>query len=75
MKTTTYNPSPLEVEFANALTQLRSELEAHLSQNKIDQIENNIQADNPFVKVFMTDEDGDKHQMVIKLIQKPDQDQ
>ena len=74
MKTTSYNPSPIEVEFANALTQLKSELESHLSYNSIDRIENNIQADNPFVKVYMTDKDGDEHQMVIKLIQKPDAD-
>lgn len=72
MKTTAYNPSPIEVEFAKAISSLKTELEEHLSNNKIDAIENNINADNPFLKVHLTDSDGDKHTMVIKLIQKPD---
>ena len=74
MKTTTYNPSPLEVEFAHAISNLKSDIEQHLQDNQIDQIENNINADNPVLKVHLTDKDGDKHVLVIKLIQKPDQD-
>ena len=74
MKTTAYNPSPLEVEFAKALTDLQSEIEGHLSSNRIDKIENDINADNPMLKIYLTDTDGDRHQMVIKLIQKPDED-
>ena len=74
MKTDLYNPSPIEVEFAHAINELKSELEKHITNNRIDKIENNITADNPLLKVHLTDSDGDKHVLVIKLIQKPDQD-
>jgi len=72
MKTSSYNPSPIEVEFANAISNLKDEMEKQLSSNKIDKIENNINADNPLLKVHLTDNDGDQHTLVIKLIQKPD---
>jgi hypothetical protein len=73
MRTIEYNPSPIEVEFAEAISKLKEELEKHLTKNKIDSISNNINADNPLLKIDMTDTDGDKHRLVIKLIQKPDQ--
>jgi hypothetical protein len=72
MKTTTYNPSPLEVEFAQAIVELKSEIEKRLKDNKIIQTENRINADNPLVLFLLEDKDGDQHEVVVKLIQKPD---
>jgi hypothetical protein len=73
MRTTQYNPSQLEVEFAKAIKELKGELEAKLSSSKIIDIEDKIQADNPMVKVHLRDNDNDPHEIVLKIIQKPDQ--
>lgn len=72
MKTTQYNPSPLEVEIAQALTKLQSQLDAQLSTNKIIGIDNKITEDNPLVRIHLKDKDGDEHEVVLKIIQKPD---
>ncbi len=72
MKTTTYNPSPLEVDFANTLHQLQDKIEANLSENEIIKVENNINDDNPTLKFFLLDKDGDPHELVVKIIQVPD---
>jgi len=73
MKTTSYNPSRLEVDLANGLCQLQSELEKYLDGNKIGEIENRIEQDNPMVILKTQDSDGDPHEIVIKIIQRPDQ--
>jgi len=73
MKTTSYNPSPLEVDLAKGLCELQSELEQKLSGNKIQSIENRIEQDNPMVVLHTQDEDGDPHEIVVKIIQRPDQ--
>ena len=72
MKTASYNPSPLEVELANGLTELGPEIEKYLTNNKISSIENKIEADNPMVVIHTTDTDGDPHEIVMKIIQRPD---
>ena len=72
MRTEIYNPSQLEVEFANALNDLVPEIEKKLSANKIIKIENKIKEDNPMVLFHLQDTDGDLHELVIKLIQRPD---
>jgi len=72
MKTTSYNPSPLEVDFANALHMLQHELEKHLPGNQIVHIENNLNRDNPMVKFNLIDQDGDPHEVVLRIIQIPD---
>lgn len=63
MKTTSYNPSPLEVELANGLCQPRSELEQYLGGN---QIEHRIEPDSPRVVLKLQDAGGDRHEIVIK---------
>lgn len=73
MKTQQYNPSQLEVELAKAIKDLAPEIEAKLSQNKIIHIEDKIKADNPMVKIRLQDADNDQHDVVLKIIQKPDQ--
>jgi hypothetical protein len=72
MKTTSYNPSSLEVDFANALIILQKEIQKHIQDNKIANIESNIQRDNPMVKFSLVDKDGDPHEIVIRIIQIPD---
>jgi hypothetical protein len=72
MKTSSYNPSPLEVDFANALHILQEQLEKHVQGNKIVHVESNIKRDNPMVKFSLIDEDGDPHEIVVRIIQIPD---
>lgn len=72
MKTATYNPSPLEVEFANVINQLQDKIETNLSNNEIIKVENNINDDNPTLKFFLLDSDGDPHEIVLKIIQVAD---
>ena len=72
MKTSTYNPSPIEIDFANALHILQGEIEKHLENNRIVNVESNITRDNPLVKFNLMDKDGDPHEIVIRIIQIPD---
>lgn len=72
MKTTSYNPSPIEVEFANILNELQDKIGAQLSSNDVIKVENKIQEDNPVVKFYLLDSDGDPHEVVLKIIQTPD---
>ncbi|MEJ7646888.1 MAG: hypothetical protein WKF87_19985 [Chryseolinea sp.] len=72
MKTTSYNPSPLEIEFANALYVLQKELEKNLTGNQIVNVESNVKRDNPMVKFSLLDKDGDPHEVVVRIIQIPD---
>jgi hypothetical protein len=72
MKTTSYNPSSLEVDFANALVILQKDLQKHLQDNKIAKVESNLERDNPMIKFNLVDKDGDPHELVIRVIQIPD---
>ncbi|MEX1238713.1 MAG: hypothetical protein WEB30_03320 [Cyclobacteriaceae bacterium] len=72
MKTSTYNPSSLEVDFANALQILQKEIEKHLLDNQITHVENHLRKDNPMVRFSLLDKDGDPHEIVIRIIQIPD---
>jgi len=72
MLTKQYNPSQLEVEIAKAIKELAPEIEAKLSQFKIIEVEDKIKADNPLVRLKIKDNDDDPHEVVLKIIQKPD---
>lgn len=72
MKTSAYNPSPLETDFANALLVLQKELEKNLHDNQIIHVESQIRRDNPMVKFSLLDKDGDPHEVVVRIIQIPD---
>lgn len=74
MKTKSYNPSQLEVAFSTALTTLKGEIEKHLNGNKITRIDNRNHQDNPMLIFELEDNDGDKHEMVIKIIQRADEE-
>ena len=72
MKTSSYNPSSLEIDFANALQILREHIEKHLLDNQITGVENRLGKDNPMVKFNLVDRDGDPHEIVVRIIQIPD---
>ena len=72
MKTTNYNPSPLEVDFANAFYLLQTEIQKHLRGAQVVHVESQINRDNPLVKFNLLDKDGDPHEVVIRIIQIPD---
>lgn len=72
MKTSSFNPSNLEVDFANALFILQKEIEKHLQDNQIIHVESNINRDNPMVKFNLLDKDGDPHEVVVRIVQIPD---
>ncbi len=72
MKTSSYNPSPLEVDFANALFILQEEIQKHLQDNRIIHVESNINRDNPMVRFNLLDKDGDPHEIVVRIVQIPD---
>jgi hypothetical protein len=72
MKTSSYNPSPIEVDFANALYVLQKEIEKHLQNNQVIHVETNIRRDNPMVRFSLLDKDGDPHEVVLRIVQVPD---
>lgn len=72
MRTEHYNPSQLEVEFSYAMTKLQKDLEQYLTHNTITKVENQIQGDNPMLIFHLVDNDGDPHEIVIKVIQRAD---
>ncbi len=72
MKTSTYNPSPLEVDLANALYILQKDIEKHLQDSQITKVETFLKRDNPMVKFNLVDKDGDPHEIVVRIIQIPD---
>jgi len=72
MKTASYNPSPLEVDLANALFILQSDIEKHLQGNKVINVESDLKRDNPTVRFNLLDKDGDPHEIVVRIIQIPD---
>lgn len=72
MKTNSYNPSAIELEFAQAIVELSTEIQSRLKSNKILKIENRIKEDNPTIEFVLEDQEGDKHEVVIKIIQRID---
>jgi len=71
MKTNSYNPSPLELEFAETIANLTKELSEGLTTNKV--VETSTKSgDNPTVFIRTVDDDGDPHEIVLKVIQRPD---
>lgn len=72
MKTSSYNPSPLEVDMANALYILQKEIQKHLQDNDIVSVEPDLKRDNPTVKFHTIDKDGDPHEIIIRIVQVPD---
>lgn len=72
MKTLFYNPSAIEVEFANILAGLKEEIQKQLSEYTIKKVDNNIKHDNPRLIFTLEDKDGDQHELMVQLIQRMD---
>jgi hypothetical protein len=73
MITTYYNPSKLEVNFAKAFKDLTPQLEDKLDEgNQVIDIESIHDADNPMVIFKLKDKEGDMHEVVVQIIQRPD---
>ncbi|MDF9796017.1 hypothetical protein OKW21_001280 [Catalinimonas alkaloidigena] len=72
MQTERYNPSHLEIQVANAIESLKGQIEEQLEQNKIIELKNNTDLDNPQLNIYLQDKDGDQHEIVIKVIQRID---
>ena len=72
MITQNYNPSPIEVRFVEVLSELKDEINNKLVNFDVLKIENNTQLDNPTIGFYLKDNDGDEHEIVLKIIQKPD---
>jgi len=73
MKTESYNPSPLEVSFANILIDLKEVIEDKMVDYQITNIVPDLDRDNPIVTLFLTDQDQDKHELVVRVIQRSDE--
>ena len=72
MITKDYNPSPIEVKFVEVLCDLKNQINEKLDNYDVTSIENNTQLDNPTVNFMLKDMDGDQHELILKVIQKPD---
>ena len=72
MKTISYNPSSLELEFVEAIMKLEGEINKCINSNRILEIKKNGEEDNPSLIFFLEDDDGDKHEVVMKVIQRAD---
>ncbi|MEY3404775.1 MAG: hypothetical protein RL161_205 [Bacteroidota bacterium] len=72
MKTDKYNPSSLELDLANALVILEKEIEKHLQNNKIVKIDPDLSSNNPTVNITLEDNDGDSHELIVRIFQVPD---
>lgn len=70
MKTTIYNPSHLETEFARAVLDLKEQIGARIRSGSITDIEDSILRDNPSLVFKITDADGDPHEVVVTFIQR-----
>jgi len=73
MRTSFYNPSSLEINFANAVKDLTQQLEKKLDEgNKVIKTEAIHNTDNPMVIFRLKDKEGDLHEVVVQFIQRPD---
>ena len=74
MKTNNYNPSVFEVNLASAIIASKDTIQEKLKESKMKIIETSerMERDNPLITFQLEDEDGDQHEVVIKVIQRPD---
>ena len=73
MKTTIYNPSAIEIEMAEILTQLKDQISNRMGSNNIVSVTANTDQDNPDLLFVLKDTEGDKHEVVLRIIQRADE--
>lgn len=71
MKTPSYNPSPFEIKATEALEQLQLQIASSMGMKLVSSAKN-AQRDNPEIVLVLEDADGDAHEMVFAIIQRPD---
>ena len=72
MITTSYNPSKLEIEIGEVIKSLQNEINSKLIGNSVEEISIDKNKDNPNLLIKLVDADGDRHEFVLKLIQRSD---
>lgn len=72
MITKSYNPSQLEVSMADIIKSLQDTINDQLDGNNIEDIVVNGEKDNPDLLFKLIDADGDRHELVVKFIQRAD---
>lgn len=73
MKTHHYNPSVFEVKLASAITNCKAQIQEQIGDEfKIVDTEDRMNKDNPMLVFHLEDKDGDPHEVVVKIIQRPD---
>ena len=72
MKTNRYNPSPLELAFTEALQNITNHLQPLLTNYQIEAVDISKESDNPFLLYKVLDAEGDRHELIIQVIQRPD---
>ncbi|MGB3589449.1 MAG: hypothetical protein WBA23_23080 [Tunicatimonas sp.] len=72
MKTQNYNPSPWEKTFARIIADLKDSIQNQLSEAKIVEVQAELEADNPSVRFNLEDNDGDSHEIVVRVIERID---
>lgn len=73
MKTQNYNPSVFEVNLTSAIMACKEEIQKNLTDLKIVETTEDLNRDNPLIIFQLEDKDGDQHEVVLKVIQRPDQ--
>ncbi len=74
MKTSSYNPSTLETAFAKALENLKDEIQTQVGDITITGVDCFDMEDNPRLIFKFHDKDQDKHEIVVRIIQRSDDD-
>ena len=64
------NPSYLEIQFAEALDQLKDRIGELIPRYKITRVDKFIDLDNPKLHFSLENEKGQKSEVVIKIIQR-----
>jgi hypothetical protein len=75
MKTLDYNPSYLEIVIAEAIGEMHLYIDERLKgYSRIIDIERQLKLDNPRIIFLLEDQDGDRHRVVVQVIQTLDPD-
>ena len=72
MRTLNYNPSILEVDFAKAFHELSPQLENKIDRAQVVDIKAEHNIDNPQLTFRLKEKEGDIHEKVVQIIQRPD---
>jgi hypothetical protein len=72
MITKNYNPSELEIRFSKALAECGAEIARKMEPLRLEAVETDDRQDNPALHFRFSDADGDHHEIVCRVIQRPD---